>query len=105
MGRFRHEAIAVDPKSGIVYETEDVWDSLIYRYIPNEPSKLQALIINANKGCDTRNWGEKGAKPFPKNVSFETSWVDIDDPESPENNLRYQGVVKGTAVFARGEGM
>ena len=111
MGRFRHEAIAVDPKSGIVYQTEDVWDSLIYRYIPNVPGqlhkggKLQALVINENKGWDTRNWSEPGAKPFPKNVSFETSWVDIDDPESPEDNLRYQGRNKGAAVFARGEGM
>ena len=111
MGRFRHEAIAVDPKSGIVYETEDVWDSLIYRYIPNEPSKLykggklQALVINAVPGWDTRNWSEPGAKPFPKNQAFETSWIDIDDPESPEDNLRYQGRDKGAAVFARGEGM
>ncbi|MGB0370405.1 MAG: alkaline phosphatase PhoX [Opitutales bacterium] len=111
MGRFRHEAIAVDPKSGIVYETEDVWDSLIYRYIPNEPGKLykggklQALVINEVKGWDTRNWSEPGAKPFPKNVAFETSWIDIENPESPENDLRYQGRDKGAAVFARGEGM
>ena len=28
MGRFNHEAVAVDPQSGIVYETEDRGDGL-----------------------------------------------------------------------------
>ena len=111
MGRFNHEAIAVDPKSGIVYQTEDRWDGLIYRYIPNEPGKLQkggklqALAIKDAPSCDTRNWGEDGAPSFPKNKALTVSWIDIEDHESPEDNLRYQGRKKGAAVFARGEGM
>ena len=40
MGRFRHEAVAVDPKTGIVYQTEDLGDSAIYRFIPKTPGKL-----------------------------------------------------------------
>ena len=36
MGRFNHEAVCVDPKTGIVYQTEDRNDSCIYRFIPNE---------------------------------------------------------------------
>ena len=40
MGRFNHEAVAVDPKSGIVYQTEDRHDSLIYRFIPDVSEKL-----------------------------------------------------------------
>ena len=32
MGRFNHEAVAVDPASGVVYQTEDRPDGLIYRY-------------------------------------------------------------------------
>src|SRR5688572_15587141 len=36
MGRFAHEAIAVDPATGIVYETEDRNPSGFYRFIPNE---------------------------------------------------------------------
>lgn len=35
MGRFRHEAIAVGAKSGVVYQTEDREDGLIYRFIPH----------------------------------------------------------------------
>ena len=40
MGRFNHEAVAVDVKSGIVYQTEDRHDSLIYRFVPAVPGKL-----------------------------------------------------------------
>ncbi len=62
MGRFNHEAVAVDPISGIVYLTEDMGDGCFYRYIPNTPGKLlnggklQALAIVGQKSCDTRNW-------------------------------------------------
>ncbi|KOG85438.1 Tat pathway signal sequence domain protein, partial [Streptomyces varsoviensis] len=40
MGRFQHEAIAVDPDSGVVYETEDAFDrpfGLFYRFRPHKP--------------------------------------------------------------------
>ena len=42
MGRFRHEAVAVDPATGIVYQTEDEEDGLITRFLPGEPGNLQA---------------------------------------------------------------
>ena len=41
MGRFNHEAVAVDPKTGIVYQTEDRGDSLMYRFIPDKPENWQ----------------------------------------------------------------
>lgn len=40
MGRFQHEAICVDPYTGIVYETEDAFAfpfGLFYRFKPNRP--------------------------------------------------------------------
>ncbi|MEO7243586.1 MAG: alkaline phosphatase PhoX, partial [Rubrivivax sp.] len=37
MGRFRHEAAAVDPVSGAVYLSEDRADGCLYRYLPREP--------------------------------------------------------------------
>ena len=70
MGRFNHEAVAVDPKTGIVYQTEDRGDSLIYRFIPDTPGelaaggKLQALKIRDLKGADTRNWQSRMQKVF-----------------------------------------
>jgi hypothetical protein len=51
MGRFNHEAVAIDPKTGIVYQTEDRGDGLFYRFIPKQPGNLnaggvlQALVI------------------------------------------------------------
>ena len=37
MGRFMHEAVAVEPRTSIVYQTEDRNDGLIYRFIPTTP--------------------------------------------------------------------
>lgn len=71
MGRFRHEAVAVDPATGIVYQTEDRRDGLFYRFIPNEPGKLvaggrlQALRVKYAKGLDTRNWWEANGLDWP----------------------------------------
>lgn len=109
MGRFNHEAIAVDPASGIVYETEDRGDSLIYRFIPNEPGnlraggRLQALGVVGRPGLDTRNWD--GIRAVIPGEPMVVRWVDLDDVESPEDDLRHRGFAWGAARFARGEGM
>ena len=34
MGRFSHEALMVDPRSGVVYETEDAGNSGFFRFVP-----------------------------------------------------------------------
>ena len=108
MGRFNHEAICIDPTSGIVYQTEDRGDSLIYRYLPHrlgdlhQGGRLQILCIREAKSLDTRNWNEK---TFELAESKEVYWIDIDDVESPEDDLRYRGYDQGAARFARGEGM
>ena len=40
MGRFSHEALAVDPVSGFIYETEDAGGSSgFYRYVPNKRNR------------------------------------------------------------------
>ena len=108
MGRFNHEAVALDPETGIVYQTEDRHDGLIYRYVPNEPGdllkggRLQALVIKGKPGLDTRNWEARTIKVGDK---LETEWIDLDNVESPKDDLRYRGHDQGAAVFARGEGM
>lgn len=111
MGRFRHEAIAVEPRSGIVYQTEDMHEGLIYRFIPKrkgvlrEGGRLQALALLGQPSRDTRNWPEVDQETFPLAQIFETTWIDIDDVRSPDDSLRFQGFEKGAARFARGEGM
>lgn len=108
MGRFVHEACAVDPASGVVYQTEDVGDGLLYRYVPNvrerlgEGGRLQALVVKGRASLDTRNWGEVTMTP---RVRYEVEWVDLEDVLSPDDSLRHQGYGKGAARFARGEGM
>lgn len=108
MGRFNHEAAAVDPKTGIVYLTEDRGDSLFYRFIPKtfgkltDGGQLQALVIESKPQFDTRNWTNNA---FPLSVWQNAHWIDITDPESPEDDLRIQGYKKGAALFARGEGI
>lgn len=111
MGRMNHEAVAVDPRTGIVYLTEDQGDSLIYRYIPktqgklHDGGKLQSLAVKDKKSCDTRNWEDTKAAPFPVSEKFDVEWIDIENVNSPEDDLRLQGFDKGAARFARGEGM
>jgi len=111
MGRFNHEAIAVDPATGIVYQTEDRDDGLIYRFIPSERralaagGTLQALCIKGRSGADTRNWPETGKPKVPVNEPLDVEWITLDQVESPRDDLRTRGNKKGAARFARGEGM
>ena len=108
MGRFNHEAIAVDPASGIVYQTEDRGEGLIYRFIPDSPGnpaaggQLQALAVKGMPSADMRNWS--GAT-IAVGEAMDVEWIDIADVESPGDSLRFQGFSNGAARFARGEGM
>jgi hypothetical protein len=113
MGRFNHEAVAIDPRTGIVYETEDTGDSLFYRFIPNQPDNLQAGgVLQALKlkdfptGVLTRN---RPTSVIPVGQPFAAEWVTIDEPDpvrdSAPTGTRFQGRAKGAATFSRGEGI
>ncbi|MCH2148820.1 MAG: DUF839 domain-containing protein [Phycisphaerales bacterium] len=109
MGRFNHEAVAVDPATGIVYMTEDRQDGVLWRYLPNKPGqlleggRLQALTIVDQPQCDMRNW--PGAPNIARGKRLATSWITMDDVESADDSLRYRAFERGAARFARGEGM
>ncbi|QUI71993.1 alkaline phosphatase PhoX [Pseudoalteromonas sp. M8] len=108
MGRFNHEAAAVDPKTGIVYLTEDRGDSVFYRFIPNETAKLhkggklQAMVVKESPQFDSRNWNKKA---MPLHQEFTVEWIDLDDPQSAKDDLRIRAYRSGAALFARGEGI
>jgi hypothetical protein len=132
MGRFNHEAIAVDPKSGAVYLTEDRGDpreflpeeyaggtkpsprpedlgaGLLYRFLPKTPGRLaeggrlQALKIKDKPSCFTGNW--KGERIEPGR-SLAVEWIDLEDVEAPKDDLRHRGRAAGAAAFERGEGI
>ena len=104
MGRFNHEAIAVDPDTGIVYQTEDRNDGCIYRFVPNEygnlkaGGRLEALVI---KGKPKQNTD----KNFPVNTPTSVEWIPLEDIDPDSDTLRYEAQSKGAAIFKRGEGM
>jgi secreted PhoX family phosphatase len=108
MGRFRHEAVAIDAETGICYLTEDVDDGLIYRFLPTEIGNLraggvlQALAVRGQPGHDTRNW--KGGPKTRIGVPMTAEWITMKHVESPDDTLRREGHRAGAAVFARGEG-
>ncbi|MCH2142835.1 MAG: PhoX family protein [Phycisphaerales bacterium] len=109
MGRFRHEAVGVNPDTGIVYMTEDIEDGLLYRYLPehpdrlNEGGRLQALALAGLPSADTRDW--EGVPPIHVGQQHAVEWLDIEEADSADDSLRYQGFEKGAARFARAEGM
>ena len=110
MGRFYHEAVAVDAATGIVYQTEDLDDGLLYRFVPREPGRLaaggrlQALVVDDLPGVHTGN-REHAAQQIPIGQRFSVRWLDLEDVASPNDDLRYQGRSKGAAAFSQGEGM
>ena len=109
MGRFEHEACAVHEPTSIVYMTEDRHHSLFYRFIPNVPGKLakggklQALAVAGHKSLATHNWD--GRPGIPLQQALETRWIDLDEADPVDNDLRLRGAVQGAAMFARGEGL
>jgi secreted PhoX family phosphatase len=106
MGRFNHEAATVDPASGAVYLTEDRQDGLLYRFLPEVPGhlaeggRLQALAFE--RPADTRNWTAAGVRVGDW---YAIRWIDLDNVEAPEDDLRRRGAAAGAALFARGEGI
>jgi hypothetical protein len=107
MGRFRHEAAAVDPRTGIIYQTEDQDDGLFYRFIPKvrgklaEGGRLQALaFVDGHR--DSRNWT---TADFAARSTRAVRWIDLDDVENPKDDLRLRGNASGAVRFARGEGI
>jgi uncharacterized protein len=107
MGRFSHEAVAVDPRSGIVYETEDAGgNSGFYRFIP---SSRQSLLL----GGRLQMLGIKGIRQFDTRTNqtrewLPTTWYDIADPDPDlalgELSVFRQGFDQGAARFGRLEG-
>jgi len=109
MGRFEHEACAVHEPTGIVYMTEDRRHGLFYRYLPDIPGKLarggrlQALAMVDRSAQTTHNWSS--TPDLAPNRRHRTRWIDLDDVDPEQNDLRLRGAAQGAATFARGEGL
>ncbi|WP_318196728.1 alkaline phosphatase PhoX [Streptomyces sp. MCL20-2] len=95
MGRFQHEAIAVDPKSGTVYETEDAFEKpfgLFYRFLPEKPlggtgslragGELEAMRV---PGVPDLSVVQETGTSFDR-----IEWVPVPDPLAKETAIRFQ---------------
>ena len=82
LGRFVHEAVAIDPDTGIVYLTEDHLTAGFYRFVPKTPGtlaeggRLEMLAVSGRANFDTR-MGQQRGRPLP------VRWVPIADPDRP----------------------
>lgn len=111
MGRFVHEAVAVDPRTGTVYETEDARRAGLYRFTPSTPGRLdeggrlQMLAVRGRPRLDLRPGQPVGSR-------HGVYWVNIDDPGRTHDDVSArdgggvfsQGLAGGGAIFGRLEG-
>jgi len=103
LGRFRHEAVGVDP-AGVAYLTEDQHNSCFYRFVPRgEPwgtdGVLEALKVAGRDKFDTARAG------LTPGATLECTWVAIPEPDPGPDSVRYQAQAAGAAVIMRGEGV
>lgn len=134
MGRFNHEAVSVDPFSGVVYQTEDRGDSAWYAFVPKRRrprrfghlqrgGRLFAIVIEPNqRGCDgsylptteaqgtqvvdTRGLarGASGSMLPFLGMPLRARFIRLEDVDPEEDTLRFEAQAKGGALFWRGEG-
>jgi secreted PhoX family phosphatase len=120
MGRFSHEAVAVDPATGYLYETEDPGASVgsffsgsrhksgFYRFVPAVAGQLAAggrLFMLKVKQARKADLG----KSYKMGTTFDVEWVPIDKPDDPDGKASddfvwSQGRARDAATFARLEG-
>lgn len=101
LGRFHHEAAAVDPWTGIVYMTQDRTTSGVYRFVPERYGRLRdggRLEMLRIVGAPNFRTGQGLAA----GSNFPVDWVPITEPEGA---LFFEGAAQGAAFFTRGEGM
>lgn len=78
MGQFYHEAVAIDPVSGIAYMTEDNGPNAgFYRFLPHAPGRFSAggrlQMMKVELRPDMSDYLQMG-------VEMDVGWVDIPDP-------------------------
>jgi secreted PhoX family phosphatase len=135
MGRFVHEAVAVDPTTGYVYETEDNRNvASFFRYVPVDTSGEPGSLHNGGtlQAARVKTIVRKAAAATLEQVNdvgllnpdigdeYELEWVDIADPDaSPVVVVGQPGGVslafmagptfqarsQGCARMSRGEGI
>jgi uncharacterized protein len=131
LGRFAHEAVAVDPRTGDVYETEDSRNlSAFFRFRPKHPGRLhwggtlQAArivhIVRQARPGTLAQANDQGLLNPDIGDEYKLEWVDIADPDADPVVVTdqpggvsfgfmagptYQALSRGCARMSRGEGI
>ncbi|MGP4845538.1 alkaline phosphatase PhoX [Marinobacter sp. 1Y8] len=102
MGRFSHEAVAVDPATGFVYETEDAGQSAFYKFEPagkwadlKSGGKLYGMVVKGSPRLDLRGGLTEG-------TTWDVTWQEINDPDAMSDTCFNQA--SEAAIIERGEG-
>lgn len=123
LGRFSHEAVAIDPQTGYLYLTEDDRNkSGLYRFIPNDRNGRPGSLENGGRLQAARVKGRSNADLVVAGIGdrFQLEWVDIADPDldtvtvsgfpdlNPSDTLSgpfAQAWTDGALRMSRGEGI
>lgn len=95
-GSFRHEAVALDPRTHVAYLTEDEFDGALYRFVPTQPQhpfqgRLEAMTAKQpGFATQTMQLGD----------TVEVGWVEV-----PATGTRAAALAVGAAKVQRGEGI
>lgn len=116
MGRFYHEAAAVDPRTGFVYLSEDREDGLLYRFRPDvvvrggrrpadlaagdlaRGGTLEAMRVRGTRGLRTQNW--EGMPPVALGARHAVEWVAIPDLD-PEMDMERDPADRSPEIKSR----
>lgn len=93
LGSFKHEAVAIDPVTFIVYLTEDRPDGNLYRFIPNSTSEIKGDYSH----------GTLEAMEVIESTGGNILWHKIEDPSAIDEETRYQN--SNSTEFNGGEGI
>lgn len=119
LGRFAHESVAVDPETGVIYETEDAGspNGLFYRWTPpadalpltkgslkglaDDAGTLEALRATALDGTFVPDLA--GARKI--GTTYRVSWVDVPDRFATTTSIRKQAFAQPVTRSRKLEGM
>ncbi len=128
MGRFRREAIAIDPVTTTVFQTEDRSNSCFYAFVPRKKlrrfghlrrggkvyamrivprtratcdgSRLPTTVVNGTRVVDT----SKNMQSFV-GQPLKVQWIELPNPNPVKDSLRTDAQMLGASIFNRGEGI
>lgn len=114
MGRYDHEAAAVDPRDSLVYLTEDSRNhSPLYRYTPDDRSQTAGALEKGGRLQAAKIVGQGFTELFTPVLgeTHQIEWVDIADPDmDPDTDAEISGPYMqardaGALSLSRGEGI